>query len=89
MTLDDQTGLVKWTHASAQTDVYTVGVKAVNLVGEDSISWNISVPLSYNVSVGGLDLKDGILPVPKQVGIYGKISFTNNDMIRIVPIDIR
>lgn len=89
MTLDDQTGLVKWTHASAQSGVYTVVVKAINLVGEDSVSLNISVPLSYTVSVTGLDTNDGILPVPKPIGIYGKISFTNNDRTRVVPIDVR
>jgi hypothetical protein len=88
MVLDENLGLITWKHASAKSSVYTVEAKAANLVGKDSVTWNISVPLSYTVFIDKLDQLEGSLPVPKPVTIYGTVAFVNEDVARVVPIDV-
>ena len=88
MTINSGTGLVTWTYVEASSDQYEIRVQASNIVGSDTVTWNIVVHRSYSVVVSRVE-PAGRLPVPKPVMIYGDVIFNNESLLRPVPIDVR
>lgn len=87
MTLDDRTGWISWKHAYARSAAYQIEARAQNIIGQDSVSWQLQVPVSYNVSVERIE-PSGVIPVPRRVHVYGIVTFLNVSSQRFVPIDI-
>ena len=83
LSLDERTGRVSWKSIPANINQYIVRIQASNSIGHDTVTWNISVPISYVPFVNESD-SHGILPYPRPVQISGYINFTSK--IRMVPV---
>ncbi|KAH3691277.1 hypothetical protein DPMN_192027 [Dreissena polymorpha] len=83
LSLDEITGFVSWKSIPANINPYVVKVHVSNAIGQDTVTWNISVPISYIPFVNATD-PTGILSYPRPVQISGYINFTANK--RMVPV---
>ncbi|XP_053379664.1 uncharacterized protein LOC128548542 isoform X2 [Mercenaria mercenaria] len=87
MTVDEKTGLVGWSNAFAKSDKYQIDVRVSNIIGEDTVTWSLSVPLSYTAFVQYIE-PSGIFPAPRSVKVFGKIDFLRDEAARTVSVEV-
>nr|XP_006822956.1 PREDICTED: uncharacterized protein LOC100371179 [Saccoglossus kowalevskii] len=91
MTIDKRTGMVTWSRASANIAPQQVTAGCSNIIGSDSVTWTVNVPLSYNATVDYISVLD-VLPYTQQVTISGYITFLDADeyfMRGRIPVDVK
>ncbi|KAH3832132.1 hypothetical protein DPMN_105409 [Dreissena polymorpha] len=85
LSLDERSGRVSWKSIPANINPYIFRVQASNTIGQDTVTWNLSVPISYVPFVNESD-SNRILPYPRPVQISGYINFTSK--VKMVPVMI-
>ena len=88
MVLNSGTGLVEWDFTQASLTPYEISVKATNIIGSQTVTWNLMVPMSYSAEVSAV-VPNGVLPEAQVVTLSGLVNFFNGSMPRVVPVDIR
>ena len=88
MVLNSGTGLVEWDFTQASLTPYEITVKATNIIGSQTVTWNLMVPMSYSAEVSAV-VPNGVLPEAQVVTLSGLVNFFNGSMPRVVPVDIR
>ena len=86
--INSGTGLVQWDFTQASLVPYKISVQASNIIGSNTVTWELSVLISYSAKVSDVQ-PNGILPKAKVVTISGLVEFFNGSLPRVVPVDIR
>ncbi|KAL5014467.1 hypothetical protein ScPMuIL_008737 [Solemya velum] len=87
LTVDQRNGEAVWEGTIAASDPYVIKVRASNLIGQDSVTWSLSVPLSYSATIIKIQ-PSGVLNLPQPVEIFGQINSFDGNNNRVVFVDV-
>ncbi|KAL5014473.1 hypothetical protein ScPMuIL_008743 [Solemya velum] len=87
LTVDQRNGEAVWEGTIAASDAYVIKVRASNLIGQDSVTWSLSVPLSYNATITQIQ-PSGVLKLPQPVKIFGQMNSFDGNNNRVVYVDV-